>query len=212
MARTKKTATKSATPEIVRSLDIPSLEKRVYNMDGAKIRNYDLFSLEKRIYELEVNGGGGGGTPGNTIPKYAASSTDTYSKAIETAFNFVANTDFRSPNNAWSGASSDSAPFIVIEYGYNCKVSEIELNCFSNYGAAYEGKVKIQGSDDGETYTDITDFLDFTAPLQELGTDTLSVNAITGYKFIKLLFNKALSASYAPSCFFDQINIIGVQS
>ncbi len=57
MARTKKTATKSATPEIVRSLDIPSLENRVYNMDGAKIRNYDLFSLEKRIYDLEMGGG-----------------------------------------------------------------------------------------------------------------------------------------------------------
>jgi len=61
MARTKKTATKNATPVIVRSLDMPSLEKRVYNMDGAKIRNYDLFSLEKRIYDLEE-----GGTPGPT--------------------------------------------------------------------------------------------------------------------------------------------------
>lgn len=61
MARTKKTATKNATPVIVRSLDMPSLEKRVYDMDGAKIRNYDLFSLEKRIYNLEMNGGGGGG-------------------------------------------------------------------------------------------------------------------------------------------------------
>lgn len=58
MARTKKTATKSATPVIVRSLDMPSLEKRVYNMDGAKVRNYDLYSLEKRIYDLEM-----GGTP-----------------------------------------------------------------------------------------------------------------------------------------------------
>lgn len=212
MARTKKTATKNATPVIVRSLDVPSLEKRVYNMDGAKIRNYDLYSLEKRIYDLEVNGGGGSSTPGNTIPKYTASSTDQYAKAIETAFNFVTNTDFRSPNNAWSGSSSDSAPYVVIEYGYNCKVSEIELNCFSNYGAAYEGKVKIQGSDDGTTYTDITDFLDFNAPLQELGTNTLSINASAGYKYIKLLFNKALSANYAPSCFFDQINIIGVSS
>lgn len=61
MARTKKTATKDATPVIVRSLDVPSLEKRVYDMDGAKIRNYDLFSLEKRIYDLE-----NGGTPGPT--------------------------------------------------------------------------------------------------------------------------------------------------
>ena len=62
MARTKKTATNNVTPVIVRSLDMPSLEKRVYDMDGAKIRNYDLFSLEKRIYDLEMNGGGGGNT------------------------------------------------------------------------------------------------------------------------------------------------------
>lgn len=62
MARTKKTAAKSADPVFVRSLDMPSLEKRVFNMDGAKIRNYDLYSLEKRIYDLEVNGGGGGGS------------------------------------------------------------------------------------------------------------------------------------------------------
>ena len=62
MARTKKTATKDAAPVIVRSLDVPSLEKRVYDMDGAKIRNYDIFSLEKRIYDLE-NGGGPTPTP-----------------------------------------------------------------------------------------------------------------------------------------------------
>lgn len=65
MAR-KKTATKNATPEIVRSLDIPSLENRVYNMDGAKIRNYDLFSLEKRIYDLENGGGPTPPTPSET--------------------------------------------------------------------------------------------------------------------------------------------------
>lgn len=57
MARTKKTATKNVTPVIVRNTDINSLEKRVYDMDGAKIRNYDLFSLEKRIYDLEQGGG-----------------------------------------------------------------------------------------------------------------------------------------------------------
>lgn len=74
MAR-KKTATKNATPVIVRSLDIPSLEKRVYNMDGAKIRNYDLFSLEKRIYDLET-----GGAPG---PSPVGSYTLEIGEAIE---------------------------------------------------------------------------------------------------------------------------------
>lgn len=63
MAKTKNTATKNSAPVIVRNTDINSLEKRVYDMDGAKIRNYDLFSLEKRIYDLEQ-----GGTPGPTPP------------------------------------------------------------------------------------------------------------------------------------------------
>lgn len=217
MARAKKTAvTKSASPSTApktRGIDLQEVEARVTALDKAKRRSYDIFDIEQRVYNLEKKGGGGGSiTPGNTIPKYTASSTDQYAKGIETAFNFVTNTNFRAPDNAWSGSSSDSAPYIVIEYGYKCKVSEIELKCFSNYSAAYEGKVKIQGSDDGTTYTDITDLLDFNAPLQELGTKTLSVNASVGYKYIKLLFNKALSASYAPSCFFDQINIIGVSS
>lgn len=56
MARTKKTATKSANPVIIRNFDIPSLEKRVYNMDKSKMRNYDIFSLEKRIHDLETGG------------------------------------------------------------------------------------------------------------------------------------------------------------
>lgn len=75
MARTKKTATKNATPVIVRSTDINSLEKRVFNMDGAKIRNYDLFSLEKRIYDLEM-----GGSPG---PSPVGSYTLEIGDAIE---------------------------------------------------------------------------------------------------------------------------------
>lgn len=76
MARTKKTAAKNATPVIVRSLDMPSLEKRVYDMDGAKIRNYDLFSLEKRIYDLEK---GGSPTPTETLVKFGRENGDALS-------------------------------------------------------------------------------------------------------------------------------------
>lgn len=105
MARTKKTATKNATPVIVRSLDMPSLEKRVFNMDGAKIRNYDLFSLEERIYQLEKNGGGGGGS---SSVKYD-SGTFTFSGnaqgTVDVTFENI----------------EGIADFIVVEYTINSK-------------------------------------------------------------------------------------------
>lgn len=114
MARTKKTAAKSADPVIVRSLDIPSLEKRVYNMDGAKIRNYDIFSLEKRIYELETNGGGGGGS---SLVKYDSGAFTFSSEAQGTVDVTFENIE-------------GIADYIVVEYTINSKKM---ISDFSKY-------------------------------------------------------------------------------
>lgn len=213
MARSKKVAdTPALTAPKTRGIDLQEVEARVTALDKAKRRSYDIFDIEQRVYNLEKKGGGGGGTltPANTIPKFTASSTSAYAQNIFSAFNFVSNTNFRNPDNAWSSDSSDSAPYIDIEYAYDAKISSVELKCFSNYGDKYDGKVKIQGSSDGLVFSDITSFVDFSATLETLTTNTVNVNAEAGYKHIRILFNKALVESYAPSAFFDQINIIGV--
>lgn len=111
MARTKKTATKNATPVIVRNTDINSLEKRVFNMDGAKIRNYDIFSLEKRIYDLEVNGGGGGSSLVFDLIQGTVTSTSDINAGTPSAKDNY--TGFPAENaflktGAWIGYSSDT--------------------------------------------------------------------------------------------------------
>lgn len=99
MAR-KNTATKSTAPVVARNFDIPSLEKRVYNMDSAKMRNYDIFSLEKRIHNLEQNGASPTPTPETPTIVFMRLSngalTGEYKATKDTKFMLV------SSSNNWS--------------------------------------------------------------------------------------------------------------
>ena len=153
MARTKKTATKNATPVIVRNTDMNSLEKRVFNMDGAKIRSYDLFSLEKRIYDLEKNGGGGGLPQFNVIqgPVTDVSDIDGTVTAKDYYPGFEAEKAFLS-NSGWIAYSADS--YWQYEMSEAHKVNMITWDVTdanrNQIPSAY------QVSYDGETFEEVT--------------------------------------------------------
>lgn len=206
MARTKKTVAKSADPVIVRSLDMPSLEKRVYNMDGAKIRNYDLFSLEQRIYDLEVNGGGGGSQSFNAIMGYSASSTWTYSKAPYTAFDWIENTDMRNVNDAWCSNPTDNMPYLQMYNPSGIILKKIKIKIFSNYSDAWTGNIKITASEDGTNFVDLTNAESVTAPLQVFDTHEFDfASNSTAYKYYRIQGTSAFGVNGSGSCFFDQV-------
>ena len=158
MARTKKTATKSATPVIVRSTDINSLEKRVYNMDGAKIRNYDLFSLEKRIYDLEVNGGGGGGGTDIVLLQ------DSVADVSKLDYTITASTHSQNfaPEYAFGKYASTNLMWIAnaaVSWLDIASTDEFCLKCLKWLSAdpnRYSAPVKVSYSNNGTDYTDAT--------------------------------------------------------
>ena len=154
MARTKKTATKNATPVIVRSLDMPSLEKRVFNMDGAKIRNYDLFSLEKRIHDLEVNGGGGGEMPQFNVIQGPVTNVSLISGTVSAKdfySGYPAENAFL-PSGSWIGYSCETYWQYVMEdlHKVNMITWETPDSSRNQIPTGY------QVSYDGETFTDVT--------------------------------------------------------
>lgn len=154
MARTKKTATKSAKPVIIRNFDIPSLEKRVYNMDKSKKRNYDIFSLEKRIHDLEINGGGGGGMPQfNVIQGTVTDVSDIDGTVTAKDYypGFEAEKAFLS-NTGWIAYSADS--YWQYEMSEAHKVNMITWDVTDANRNQIPTGYKV--SYDGETFEDVT--------------------------------------------------------
>lgn len=96
MAKKSTKSVKNSDPKILRNYDIYSMEKRVYDMDGATQRSYDIFSLEKRIYDLEQGEGPTPPTPTPTatekfIRNYNDPWTGTYTAPKAMTMQFMSN-------------------------------------------------------------------------------------------------------------------------
>lgn len=206
MARTKKTASVASTAPKIRGIDLQEVEARVTALDKAKRRSYDIFDIEQRVYNLEKNGGGGGSQSFNTIMKYSASSTWSYSKAPITAFDWIENSDMRSPNDAWCSNPTDNAPYLEMFTSTGIILKKIKIKVFSNYSDAWTGNIKITASEDGTTFVDLTENEFVNAPLQVFDTHEFVFSSNnTAYKYYRIQGASAFGVNNSGSCFFDQV-------
>lgn len=167
-------------------------------------------------YTRVAGAGGGGGT--YELPARVSG----YSQRITSsshdgsfydwgAFNGVSPTDLRSPqsNTVWSAGQNEANAYIQVDLGTAYALTKVQIVAFSNYSEAWEGTIKIEGSNDGTTWTSVlsggASTMEFTAPYQQLVPQDITVSGT--YRYVRITGVDPFTVYYNPSCFFDEIYI-----
>ena len=135
------------------------------------------------------------------------------------AFNGVSPSDLRNPGtNCWLGVSTNE--WIQYHFEEARYFTQMVIKCFSNYSGDWVGDIKIEGSNDGNTWTNILasgqtyELTADLAPISEGGTGsetdvTVALDDADTWTYIRLTFVDAMSVAYQPSCYVDEIYVYG---
>ena len=131
------------------------------------------------------------------------------------AFNGTSPSSLSSPesNSCWLPEANLTNQYIQYHFDAPRYFTKININCFSNYSADWVGDIKVEGSSDGSTWTNILasgdSTYELTADLQTLTNVEINLNDSDMYEYIRVTFVDEMSVAYQPSCFVDEIYVYG---
>ena len=179
-----------------------------YNSTTQKWENADESGSSQRTYL------------GQLIPRVSAAdskitaSTSNSSFADWGAFNGVSPSDLRDPssNSCWLAEPNLTNQYIQYRFDAPRYFTKIEIVCFSNYSSDWVGDIKVEGSTDGSTWTNILasgTTYELTAGFQTMTTVEINLDDTDLWEYIRLTFVDEMSVYYQPSCFVDEIYVYG---
>lgn len=179
-----------------------------YNSTTQKWENADESGGSQRTYL------------GQLIPRVSASdskitaSTSNSSFANWGAFNGASPSDLRNPssNSCWLAEPNLTNQYIQYRFDAPRYFTKIEIVCFSNYSSDWVGDIKVEGSTDGTTWTNILasgTTYELTAGLQTMTTVKINLDDTDLWEYIRLTFVDEMSVYYQSSCFIDEIYVYG---
>lgn len=140
------------------------------------------------------------------------------------AFNGVATTSLRNPDNSWGANEYTANEYIGYHLDSAKYLSKMSLNCYSNYSGNWIGNVKVEGSNDGTNWSNILasgesseEITVYLAPTSEggIGSETtidIELDSSTAYEYVRFVGIDPLIHSYYPSCFIDEIYVYGAST
>ena len=178
--------------------------------------------------QIWVNGdvSGGGGTAhrvylGELCPRVTAqdshitaSSEGSYGQAVWYAWGAFSSTPITNwsipqTGSAWVD-SSDSTPWIMYHFDEPRYFTQITISCGSNYSSAYSGRIYIEASNDGTTWTDIGNGSNsISAPLQSINDNTYQLDDTNTWEYIRVKGAQSFFVANSPSCFIQSIQVYG---
>lgn len=179
-----------------------------YNSTTHKWENADEGGSSQRTYL------------GQLIPRVSASdskitaSTSNSSFPDWGAFNGTSPSDLRNPpnNSCWLAEPNLTNQYIQYRFDAQRYFTKIVIACFSNYSADWVGDIKVEGSTDGSTWTNILasgTAYELTAEFQTMTTVEINLDDTDLWEYIRLTFVDEMSVYYQPSCFVDEIYVYG---
>lgn len=179
-----------------------------YNSTTQKWENADEGGSSQRTYL------------GQLIPRVSASdskitaSTSNSSFPDWGAFNGTSPSDLRNPssNSCWLAEPDLTNQYIQYHFDAQRYFTKIVIACFSNYSADWVGDIKVEGSTDGSTWTNILasgTTYELTAEFQTMTTVEINLDDTDLWEYIRLTFVDEMSVYYQPSCFVDEIYVYG---
>lgn len=130
------------------------------------------------------------------------------------AFNGIHPTNLREPeaNTYWFAASDDATPYIQYDLLNSYRLSQVRIDCFSNYDGAWTGNIEVLGSTDGSSWTNILQTgasIHIEAALQSITNIVIDLNSTSFWRYIRIKGESAFDVPFAPSLFIDEIFIYG---
>lgn len=179
-----------------------------YNSTTQKWENADEGGSSQRTYL------------GQLIPRVSASdskitaSTSNSSYSAWGAFNGTSPSNLSSPdaNSCWLPEVNLTDQWIKYHFDAPRYFTKIEIVCFSNYSSDWVGDIKVEGSTDGSTWTNILasgTTYELTAELQTSTTVEINLDDTDLWEYIRVTFVDEMSVAYQPSCFIDEIYVYG---
>lgn len=180
-------------------------------------------------YTDEAISGGNRKYLGDITPRVSNSSPNITSSSYSTsygtfydwyAFNGVTPASYRDPQgNCWQGDGANQ--WIQYQFNEPRYFTKLELKCFSNYSGDWVGSIKVEGSHDGTTFKNVLsngatmqEITAELAPISEGGSGqesdiTILLDDTETWSYIRVTFVEAMSISYSPSCYLDEMYVYG---
>lgn len=210
--------TKTGTSgDVTTQLYAPSIEA---NPSGTATDSLSSIEINGTIYNIESGGGSHRTYLGQLIPRVSASdskitaSTSNSSYAAWGAFNGTSPSNLSSPNanSCWLPEANLTDQWIKYHFDAPRYFTKIGIVCFSNYSSNWVGDIKVEGSTDGSTWTNILasgTTYELTAELQTSTTVEINLDDTDLWEYIRVTFVDEMSVAYQPSCFIDEIYVYG---
>ena len=150
----------------------------------------------------------------SSADSHITASTSNASYADWGAFNGTNPTNLSSPeaNSCWLPVVDQTNQWIQYHFDEERYFTKIGINCFSNYGSAWVGTIKVEGSTDGTNWTNVLasgSTYQLTANLQALTAVEVDLDDTDTWTYIKVTFVEKMSIAYQPSCFINEVYVYG---
>ena len=145
--------------------------------------------------------------------KVTASSIDTAAVPPWKAFDGikgVSSGTYTSPYYSWLAGNGDAPCWLQYHFATAKYIDAVKVYVYCNNGT-YTGSAKIQGSNDGTTWTDISSAVSITAPYGEEIELDFTCDGNT-YSYVRLYSESALAVHGGASIFVGEMEIYGRNS
>lgn len=140
--------------------------------------------------------------------KVTASSYDTAEVVPWKAFDGTkGSTAYASPYYAWLAGNADAPCWLQYHFANAKYIDSVKVYVYCNNGT-YTGSAKIQGSNDGTTWTDISSSVSITAPYAEEIELDFTCNG-NSYEYVRLYSTTAFTVYGGASIFVGEMEIYG---
>ncbi len=112
--------------------------------------------------------------------------------------------------NSWLPARNDAPCWLQYKFSTAKYISEVKLHCFNNLSNQnYNAPAKIQASNDGTTWTDISESTDIQLTGTTPADITFACNRSQAWTYVRLYSETCLLVYGGASCFVGEMEIYG---
>ena len=118
--------------------------------------------------------------------------------------------DGNTNGNSWLPAINDAPCWLQYKFSTAKYISEVKLHCFNNLsGQNYNAPAKIQASNDGTTWTDISESTDIQLTGTTPADITFACDESQAWTYVRLYSETCLLVYGGASCFVGEMEIYG---